>query len=87
MGLFTTLLTLPVSGPIKTALWVNKKIYDLASAEYDDPAFIRKQLAALEERLVAGEMTEDEFEEIELTLLHRLKDAQIRASAVATARR
>ncbi len=81
MGILSTLLTFPVSGPMKAAQWVVEEIHDLAKREYSDPAFIRKQLAELEAQLEAGALTEDEFEEIELVLLTRLKDAEVDASA------
>ena len=76
MGLFTMLLTFPVSVPMKGAMWAANKVHDLAHEQYDDPEFIRNQLVALEEQLLAGEMTEEEFEEIELELVLRLKEAE-----------
>ena len=62
MGLLSTLLTLPVSGPVKGALWTVGKVVEAAEAEFYDPAAIRRELAALERRLEAGEIDEDAFE-------------------------
>ncbi len=76
MGLLTTLLTLPVSGPMKAALWVSDEVRKMAEAEYSDPKFIRKQLELLEQQLLEGQLSEDEFETAEMELLLRLKDAE-----------
>ena len=72
MGLLTTLLTLPVAGPMKGALWVAQKIHEQATAELNDPAAIREALAELEADLDAGRIDEDAFEEAEAVLLQRL---------------
>lgn len=76
MGLLTALLTLPVSAPVKTAWWVAEKLHEQAIAERDDPATIKAAIAHLEERLLAGEITEDAYEDAELELLTRLREIQ-----------
>lgn len=76
MGLLTSLLTLPVAGPMKGSLWIAKKIHEAADQELNDPAAIRRELAALESALLAGEISEDAYDEAELVLLTRLRDAQ-----------
>lgn len=76
MGLLTTLLTLPVSGPLKSVMWVAQKIHETAEAEFNNPAAIKAALAALEARLVAGEIDEDAFEAAEAALLDRLEAAK-----------
>lgn len=81
MGLFTMLLTFPVSVPMKGAMWAANKVHDLAHEQYDDPDFIRKELVALEGQLLAGEISEEEFEEVELELVLRLKDAEAQKRA------
>ena len=79
MGLLGTLLTLPVSGPVRGALWVAEKIHETAVAEMHDPGAIRRALRNLEQRLEAGEITEDDFDAAEEALLDRLEAAQQRA--------
>jgi Gas vesicle protein G. len=74
MGLLTTLLTLPVSGPVRGAVWTLGKVVDAAEAEFYDPAAIRRELDALEARLEAGEIDEPTFEAAEEALLDRLED-------------
>lgn len=83
MGLVTTILGAPVSGPTKGVFWILRKVYDSAYEEFYDPASIKQQLIDLEARLDAGEMTEDEFEEIEYVLLVRLKEATERQAGAS----
>ncbi|MCU0906393.1 MAG: gas vesicle protein GvpG [Rhodobacteraceae bacterium] len=72
MGLLTRLLTAPVSLPVSGALWVAAKVSECAESELTDPATIRAALSALEEDLLAGRITEDDFELAEAELLARL---------------
>lgn len=76
MGILTTLLTLPVSAPLNTALWIGQKIHEHALETMNDPAEIKRQILALEQQLDAGEITEEAYEEAELALLTRLRDIQ-----------
>lgn len=76
MGLLTSLLTFPVSAPLKSAWWVAEKLHEKATAELNDPATIKAAIADLEKRMLAGEISEDDYEEAELELLTRLRDIQ-----------
>lgn len=76
MGILTSLLTLPVAGPLKAAWWLTEKLHEQALATMNDPAEIKRELVRLEESLDAGEIDEDTFEELELRLLTRLQDIQ-----------
>lgn len=78
MGLLTTLLTLPVSGPGRGVLWLAAKVQDAAEAEWSDPAEIRRTLGDLERALDKGEIDEETFETAEAALLDRLKVAAAR---------
>lgn len=75
MGLLSKLLLLPVKGPIDGALWVTGKITEAAAAEVNDPAALRKRLTWLEAELIAGRITEDQYDEAEEEILQRLKEA------------
>jgi hypothetical protein len=75
MGLLTSLLTLPVAGPIKGALWVMGQVHEAAEAEFYDPGAIKRALVTLERQLDAGEIDEETFEEAEALLLDRLDAA------------
>ncbi len=76
MGLLSTLLTLPVTAPLNTALWIGKKIHEHALETMNDPAEIKRRILALEQQLEAGEISEEAYEEAELALLTRLRDIQ-----------
>jgi hypothetical protein len=75
MGFLTKLLTLPASGPLNGVLWVAEKLTEAAETKFYDPESIKRELAMHEARLVAGEITEDEYEAVEMELLLRLKES------------
>jgi hypothetical protein len=72
MGLLRKVLTFPVSGPADGVLWLAARIAEAAEAERNDPASLRRALAAAEAALLAGEMSEEEYDAIEEDLLTRL---------------
>ena len=72
MGLLRSVLTFPVAAPIKGSLWVARKVHEAADTELNSPAALKRQLAALEAELLAGRITEDEYDEVEADLLTRL---------------
>jgi hypothetical protein len=76
------LLTLPISLPLDAVEWISGKIADAAEAQLYDTEAIKRQLEALEERLETDELTEAEFEELELVLIDRLREANRRLKAV-----
>lgn len=71
MGLFTTLLTLPLA-PVRGTVWIAEQISEQAMREFGDEAAIRRQLAELEVRYELGEIGDDEYERAENELLERL---------------
>lgn len=73
MGLLRSLLSLPVKGPIDGTLWVARQVQDAADNELNDPAALRKALAALETQLLAGAISEEEYDQAETRLLLRIK--------------
>ena len=73
MGLISRLVTLPATGPAHGVWWVLQTLTDAAEAEFYNPDAIKKQLVALEMQL---DMTEDDYEEQEIVLLTRLKEAR-----------
>lgn len=72
MGLLTRLLTLPVSLPVSSTLWIARKIAEAAETERNDPAALKRALGALEASLEAGEIGEAEYEAAEAEILGRL---------------
>jgi hypothetical protein len=76
------LLSLPVTGPLDAVQWIGAKIHEAAEAQLNDTDAIKRELVALEKRLESGELSEAEFEEIELGLVKRLQEAAKRMKAV-----
>lgn len=75
MGILRSLLALPVAGPMRGSLWVAGKIAEAAENHLNDPRAIRRELQRMEEALIAGEISEDEYDLAETALLSRLKAA------------
>jgi uncharacterized membrane protein len=71
MGLITGLVTLPLA-PVRGTIWIAERLLEEAEREVDDPANIELALARADERLERGEISQDEFEQIEDELLRRL---------------
>ncbi|MEU2160043.1 gas vesicle protein GvpG [Streptomyces sp. NPDC019208] len=74
MGLLGELLLLPAA-PVRGTFWVLRQVADEAERRYYDPSTIRRELAELERRLEAGEISEEEFDRREDELLDRLEKA------------
>ena len=76
MGVLRGLLTLPIAGPINSGIWVARKIHETAEAELNNPAALRKALVNLEEQLLAGAISEADYDLAEADILLRLKAIQ-----------
>ncbi|MGW0204580.1 gas vesicle protein GvpG [Streptomyces sp. NPDC003233] len=72
MGLIGEVLLLPFA-PVRGAGWAIGQVLREAERIYYDPATVRAELARLEQRLEAGEITEEEFDRCEDELLDRLE--------------
>jgi hypothetical protein len=75
VGLFTGILLLPLA-PVRGTIWVAEKLAEQAARELDDEVVVRRLLAEAELDLERGELTVDEFEQIEDELLERLELAR-----------
>jgi hypothetical protein len=75
MGLIDGLLTLPLA-PIRGTVWLSERIEELAYEEATDPAAIRLQIAEIEEAHEAGELSEEEVEQLEAPLIQVLLEAE-----------
>ena len=71
MGLLTALVTLPLA-PVRGTMWVAEVLLEEAERQLRDPAFVEQQLLEAEAAYERGELTDDEFAEIEDELLGRL---------------
>lgn len=81
MGVLLDLLALPVTGPIKGVVWVAKQVAEQADREMYDEGKIRSKLMELELRLDMGEISEEEYMEVEEVLLDRLRVIRQRKAA------
>ncbi|MFI1166214.1 gas vesicle protein GvpG [Streptomyces sp. NPDC020801] len=72
MGLISEVLLLPFA-PARGSAWAIRQVLREAERIYYDPATVRAELAQLEARLEAGEITEEEFGQQEDELLDRLE--------------
>ena len=71
MGLITGLLTLPLA-PVRGTIWIAERLLEEAEREVDDPANIELQLEDAEARYERGQLSQDEYEQLEDELLRRL---------------
>ena len=72
MGLFKELCLLPLA-PVRGVVWVADRMADAAEEELQAPGAVRVRLAALNERLEAGDISMQEFEREEDRLLDLLE--------------
>jgi len=75
MGLITQILTFPVA-PVRGFTWVLGHVMTAAEQEYYDPGPVRGRLADLEKELLAGRISEEEFDRQEDELLDQLEFIQ-----------
>lgn len=75
MGLLRMILTSPTA-PIRFVDWTARIVLEAAENEYYDPVAVRGMLVDAFRRFEAGEMSEEEFDEIEDELLERLAEAE-----------
>jgi len=78
------ILGLPVTGPLRTVAWIGGAIHDAVERKMNDPAEIKRALAALEQQLEAGGISEEEYEQMEMDLIKRLQDASQQPRAAST---
>jgi Gas vesicle protein G len=71
VGLLTGLLTLPLA-PVRGTIWVAERLLEEAERQLNDPETIEQQIVEAEEAHERGELTDEEFEQIEEELLERL---------------
>jgi hypothetical protein len=80
--MISDLITLPVTGPFRFAMWVIRTVAGQAEAELYDEGKIRKELAGLELRYDMGELSEADYEQLEEALMERLRESRKRAEAL-----
>ena len=81
MGLLVRLLTAPVDGPLRGAMWTLLTIAKQAQAELYDEGSIRRDITELQLRYDLGEIDEDEYDRTEQILIERLRESRERNTA------
>jgi gas vesicle protein GvpG len=71
MGLLTGLLTLPLA-PVRGTMWVAERVLEEAERQLNDPALIEQQIVEAEAAYERGELSQEEFDQIEGELIERL---------------
>lgn len=79
MGLFTGLVTLPLA-PLRGVVWLGDTLAREAHRQWTDPAVVRAELDAVDQRWSAGEISDDERDRQEDALLQRLIAGRSEAS-------
>jgi hypothetical protein len=74
MGILSSLLGLPVSGPLSGLGWIAQQVAAAARQQMLDPKRIETALLLLERRLDDGQIDEDTFEAEEALLLEELAE-------------
>jgi len=75
VGLLTGLLLLPLA-PVRGTVWIAEKLAEQAARELDDEVVVRRLIAEADAAYERGELTFDEFEQVEDDLLERLEQAR-----------
>jgi gas vesicle protein GvpG len=72
MGLFSGLLLLPLA-PLRGTIWLAERLAAIAEEELNDEKTVRRLLVEAEISLDRGELTSEEYEQVEDELLERLE--------------
>ncbi len=81
--MLTSLLSFPVTGPLRMSMWILRTIAERAEAELYDEGKIRKDLAALELQYDMGEIGEEDYQRAEEELMERLRESRRRAEEMS----
>lgn len=87
MGLLSSLLLFPVTGPLRGIQFVVEQIQAEANAMLFDENRVKAQIMALSLRLEQGEISEEEYEEHEAALLEWLNEIVEYRESLAEAER
>jgi hypothetical protein len=85
MGILTKILAFPLTGPLDGTIWIAQKLLEQAEGEIYDEGKVRAQLMELETLLDLGEISEDEYMEVEDQLLERMREIRAYKAARAAA--
>ena len=72
MGFLTGIVLLPLA-PLRGTIWLAERLAEVAERELDSEPTIRRLLVEAEMAFDSGELSEQEYEQIEDELLERLE--------------
>ena len=76
MGLLTSLLTFPVSGPVAGIKWSLRQVQRVVDEELTDDTPIKQQIMELQLQLEMGEIDDARYRERESELMARLREVR-----------
>jgi hypothetical protein len=76
MGLLTTLLFFPVTGPVAGIRWTLAKVQAVAEEELTDDTPVKEELMELQLLLELGDIDDAEYRRREAVLMQRLRDVR-----------
>lgn len=76
MGLLSSILLAPFTGPIDGALWTMEKVQRVVEEQLTDDMPIKEELMQLQLQLDAGEIDDDEYIEREADVMRRLREVR-----------
>ena len=76
MGLLSTILFFPVTGPVKGIRWSLGKVQQVVEEELSDDSSIKQELMELQMQLELGDIDDEEYIEREAALMARLREVR-----------
>jgi hypothetical protein len=76
MGLLSSILLAPFTGPVKGAFWTIEKVQRVVEDQLTDDTPLKEELMQLQLHLDAGEIDEDEYLASEADIMRRLRDVR-----------
>ena len=80
MGFLTGLILLPLA-PLRGTIWLAERLAQVAERELDSDTTLRRLLVEAEMAFDSGELTLEEYEQVEDELLERLEHVRQGATA------
>ena len=76
MGMLSTILFFPITGPVKGIRWSLGKVQRVVEEELTDDTSIKQELMELQMQLELGDISDEEYTEREAQLMTRLREVR-----------
>ncbi len=77
MGLLSSILFFPVTGPVAGIRWSLDKVMRVVREELTDDSGVKQELMELQMQLELGDIDDDEYVEREAALMQRLREVRM----------